>query len=1120
MNDFDLTGLSLEDFGDSDSSPDMKVSDEVLALQEVLGIEDLDLDLDLDDGMGDLNLDTGTNLILDFEDEEDNLSAGVLFNAPVDISRTFVEYYNSVRDAWVKVKSTFQHTEIKTSNPPITEFCALYYDKAQIPIVYRYFCATLNDLTTREEHRDKTVDEAYQYLLEAMYNDIHFTPNIYEEKFHRIFCQYYEKNKKLSGVKTKIPRGTIGSIVDVNKIELALSVYGINSQPFDAVSKFLNDVNLVDPRRVYKIKDLEGFGDFAETLKNQYGTRNGVYFKDVFKEIITFLSSDEVLKVLQLPEESRADFSTGELLRRYIVYEFNSGDLFPKGFKGLNSQVYSEAYITKVITNLMPLCQYSISAEIIYFLADMMLSSPSRDARDDYFKPFIMGMAQFFSAAIEDRALINPVFYGYIGLHTDNATDSDKYELGYTEGEQSFSVVSQDILCDVVGDSVGVLCVPTVYVGNQSANAICPPVEVFKSVQKVASSGRLMVDGNVAYRYTPSYSWITTLDISSSKEEKKEAFTPEVIGETDNPLLNVLLHYDNDFDMSGVPPKVMSIDIKDVGHLLGVQVAGSDTVPVLSLRFYDGSPAITNGTCAIDQSDDSLIIRYMSPSTGSEDVAFYDSDSFEVIAVDDVQDNGAKMPSVSEIIDCKPYVNGFDDESYLGAVAKRICDLNALDYSAELEHARQVIIRDLERVVDVTFIDRILGYRMLGDYLNLLSKGQELGSFNFGFLKEILGFVFGEPNCLTDLNDLTPEAIKELQRQYEEYHDGTVEAFIESLDMFDPQILAMQALSRSELSDGGDKQLYNVARCIPEVNARLRTLENMMVLLSALREVGDDIAPVLKKMSSMYTAYNTVCTKDTINRVESNLVSGIKKNIKSGVKKNFKSEIGVPESSSCLKVTRRVLTENAQESVVILKYFILERNPYGVLTQLEECFERGSQKHYQLYLDFKEALGVSDIEKVTDLSAEEFHARVPESAVGQAFSSLHKEFLSIIDEGLVAEVSSEVNLQVIKAYDMLVAYGRYMFNLQEKDIEDFSNVDLLVKDFYSYIGSFTLTYCPVFGEACGEVDGGSDRVTAYLRHRDDFKANIQLSDFEQFPLRDLKLVVGVQEEDDEETTGK
>ena len=349
MDDFSLDFDLAEDFDDGDTLDIAEADAVVLELESNLGISDLDFsDVDMTTGSdtpaSDLNFD------LTIDDDLGELEASTLLKTEVDISQILLEYSNYVSNIKQKILAATSQAVIKRTMPLYHEFSFISPEKDR-QMVYGFFCSMLEDLTTEEKYIDYTEEQAYNVMIDALYNELYYTPNIFENKFRRIFSSFYERNKKLLRAQVNGTVPTLSTLIDKEALERADLVYTINSVPFNWVTRFFQDSTIIPLRATINVSE---YGELCQQMRKELGKRT-ITFEDVLKYIGIFLTSKRTLDLLNLTENQGLEFSIGELLRRYVVYELNSGDFFPTGLEKLVTTVYSDKLLLQLYQALSAL---------------------------------------------------------------------------------------------------------------------------------------------------------------------------------------------------------------------------------------------------------------------------------------------------------------------------------------------------------------------------------------------------------------------------------------------------------------------------------------------------------------------------------------------------------------------------------------------------------------------------------------------------------------------------------------------------------------------------------------------------------------------------------------------
>lgn len=1087
--DLDLGGLSLDDSGGGLTIEEVKQG-----LYEELGLGDIEFDTS--EGV-DFDITDGTEFFLDFDEEDSDLgSAAEVLRSYADISVDLIPYWQYANNALQKLFAEDNVDLISRSMPAIAEFNYIP-DVTRRQQVYGFFCQTLDDLTTDPRYVNLNEDEAFKLMVDELYAELHWTPNVNVSRLRSTFTAYYEDNKKLSTAK-HVDKNSISTLLDRQALELSEMVFRINSVPFNLLTKFFNDPSLIN---IGLRMDTSILGGLAEELRSRQGVRKLTH-SGAFSGIITFLTSEETMNLLGLSIADVNNYSIGELFRRYILFELNDGTFYPQGLMKLPSPNFTEDLAAQLVMTLYSSVQkQSFAAELIFITLDLMkhagegVMKPSqrRYTYKEYFQQFCVGIAQYLSAFTNDKALCNPVFYTLIDTETAQNGDSS-FTLTYTEGDDVFTASTPGILCEVVGDNSNIYHIPLVYVGPKSHSVLCPPKEVVEGVRRATTSGRISIAGAIHYRYTPTYNWLSTLNITATGKKVKEDNTDISSGHVNNPLLAMLLSYNNRFDMSGEAPEVVAIHSAGIQQLLGVRRSKTDSITISRMLLTDGGQAVSSGVLAMDEESGGIVISYVDPVTADNAVILLDDGDYEEDITSSFEE---KNPCGFMDNFFKSMPQSGDGQPFLCATVRRLCALTSLDYDALLMDSREAIVRNLDFVIQSSCIDQLLGYRLFWMYLDVVQRnGGKLSDFNFTTLKEVASFVLGEGHPFAAMEHFDSSCVGILEG-FCAKADAETKAIVNRFSNIDVHLLAMQALSRGEVGSTGEMRMYSAIHCIPTIHRKLRELEDKMVLLQVLHEVGDDIVPVFMKRSALNNVYGGICTRDN--------VAGLEKSLTSALKQSSPVE---------LRATKAVLNATSIEGVSLLKYFILTQDAYGVLSTVAELQKTVDNADEELAMfvafcgNLKNSLGFDDSFDIEATTEADFRKLFTRRQVEVAFSENYAEALACLYGGLSSEIGRQIDLRVIKAYDILDRFGMLLFNFTDSNIEDFSDTAEFQSEFMSYVGSFLVSFCPVEGEAADALDGGIDRVSAYIQHRLDYFPSDVLAELEMYDLVDLHFVEG------------
>lgn len=871
-------------------------------------------------------------------------------------------------------------------------------------------------------------------------------------------------------------------------------------------------------------------------------TLNTMRVKDLLECVQYTLSRVNMMQTLHISEDEVSALSIGELLRRYTVLEIEEGlfevsqytpsDIFPSFgnvvapmLERVNVQFDTSgdpntlyAQIASVYSFLcLPYYREgknsevarmtdSITWELLWYICVILMLGGGQKDGLPVFMEYLKQLTPFMTAASLDAPYIRPVMY-----YTPSPVGGKKdvFELNFCSGSKYFSVEEQGLLVEVVGDNRQAYLIPEVRAVNRETSGVkctdtaapnvrpncvvLPLYALYSELRQVISeAGQASKKGRLStsteYIYRPSLSWVVNRSYSSQHDVEASVTTETVSNRTSNPLLLTLIDYTNDFE-----PEVASVDPGVVSVPGGKQVmylrsAGSND-PVFVGVVSEGSLVASEGTLGFDEEDGSLILKYYEHGAEEGTGELISKEDYTVREQSKEIEEAGVLPTVQDIIPSPSYDPALvSNKRYLRAVNKHLCKLNALEYEEELEDVRRIIASDLCFVIPAYKVDGLLAIQMLPDYEKYVDSHGTLEHTNFESLRELSRVVLGAESPLEGKTKWDDECAMVFERM-RGAQDNNVLNLARLLDQYDTDVIALHGLSNNQTSNPENYNAYCAMLCIPWLHHRLRDLEERMLLLRILEEIGTDIAPILRKRSPMLTTYTKITTSATIDDVENSLKSGMH-----GGKK-----------FDALPLTRKVLNSEVGGSTPILKYFALERNVYGIMATAI-CSE--DEQENALYLDLQRCLGLDaeGMMDVTQLDEKTFMSAPFAIPVHEACARNRESLLRLIERGILADTSARIDIRVIKAYDLLCSYGDDLFDIafDGPEIEDFSDTSECIEAFYTYAGSFLVGYCLVDGQSLGEVEGAKERLLAFRENSDGFCFRHDLTAFAQFDLYEVR----------------
>lgn len=1029
------------------------------AVVESLGISGID-NLVLDDEDIDLGL---------FEDEDQDssgISDSILLRTSVSVVDTLVPYAQRVREAvyaFGSKKSTVDHSQFVIAH---SEFSYMPRD------VFVTFHQILLDIACRPENLDRDLEDCAEESIASLYEATRWSPQLNRPEYIQKFSEWCGRFRVLAQIRPEKSKSDITTLISEDNLKLAMKVFEINTTPFVQLNSFFQDAASMASQR--GIAD-DVLGEFTHT----YMARNNLRVftvRDGYNAISEYLGSEETRNSLQLSQDEIIEFSSGELLRRLILFELNNGFLYPSGMRG------KDPNNPKTVITMLDgaIKSGSVAAEIIYIIGVMLMHT---DKNNESVTRFLVGMSNFFMAFLDDPALVNPVFYGHV-KHTDGG-----YELSYAINDKTFEMVSPDVLCDVIGDKAGTKCIPKVLLDARNGFMICPPPQLVSPLRQLTIGGKNHVSGAMCYKFSPTVSWLMANHVLAEECVEEPQQTGNALQAVGGGLLQVLLSYDNKFDNDGheVMPVVLSYN-DYVIHAVG---GGKEDETLRICAVESGGSVIANtGTMLYDKDTGNVIVSFVDTSRQlHEFVAENGTYSEEYLGVQsDKEDHSLDL---SDFIVPSKRSKVVEYRGYRNAVMN-LCELAALDYEEELQEVQQVIARDLFYAVCIPNIDALVATRILQAYRKYAEARKEAGEvelidpFNMPSFQELYDMVAGRPNAATSYKTWDA-ALEQIIAGTEQDACLDVDCVCEKLDCLDFDQLALQIVSRGELKREVRMDVYNAIRFIPEIGSRLCVLEDKMVTLRVLEILGDQVVSVFSKHLFLVNAYTSQVVRENVEIMSSIL---LEKSRKKGV-------------DFALPLSKKVLSAENNPDSVIFKYFVLERNIYGLLSAMQTS----GSKYSEETREFLTALGLDPDVVISEIGAAEFHKEVSRDTIVRFCNDQRDRLQHMVEEGLVNEVTVNKGMQLIKAYDLFNTFYDMVVGTMSSGPESTTGFVNYEQDFLKYAGSLVVSYAPITDSSAGDVDGGENRFAAFIKSPQDFWYDVPIDYLRPLELQDVRVIV-------------
>lgn len=1045
----------------------------VINAPDSAGSEDLTLDVisslgltNTDDLILDVD-DTDIDALIDEGDEIEEISDAVLLHTSDSVVDVLIPYAQRVTEAI---------TLLETKNVPVTQtkFVVPHSEFPYIPDdVFVTFHSILLDIAKQKSNLEKPLEDLAEESITKLYEATLWSPHLNRPEYIEKFKSWCDAFRVLANVKTEVNKSDITTLMSEEELVLSRKVFEINTVPFVQLNMFFQDAAAMGSSQKISV---DALGEFTKS----YMERNNLKaftVRDGYNAISECLSSEDTGNALRLSQDEILDFSTGELLRRFILFELNNGFLYPTGMRGKNPD--DPAVIITMLDNAIK--SGSVAAEIIYIIGVMLLNTSKGE---EGVTTFLTDMAKFFLAFLDDPAVVNPVFYGHV------SHEQDCYELSYAAGDKSYEVSSDDILCDVIGDKTGTYCIPKVLLDAKNGFAVCPPPQIVSPLRQIVIGGKNHVNGSMCYKFSPTVNWLLANHVLAEECVEEKHVPDNAMQAEGSGLLQVLLDYDNRFtdDGSIVTPVVVNVENYNI-NAVSNGVAGT-SISICSVE-RGGSIVANTGSMLYDEDTGNIIVSFIDLNQELHEFVA-ERGSYEEQYLGTANDSDNKSVDLEDFIEPAVISKPVEFRDYRKAVTQ-LCELAALDYDEELQSVQEVIARDLFYAVCIPDIDALVATRILKAYKAYASERKGAGekelidTFNFPSFQELFDIVIGKPNIATPYKKWV-ESLNSVVSDIESHAALRVDAVCAKLDKLDMDELALQITSRGELKRDIHLDAYRAIHYIPEIGTRLCVLEDKMITLRVLSILGGQAVSLFSKRSFMARFYSSQLVKENLDIANSTLLEKSKKNVE-----------------CVLPLSKKVLNVEPNPDSVIFKYFVLERNLYGLLTAMKTAGDR-----YAVELNgYLTEIGYDSEKDIDKISVTEFKRQVSDDMVVRFFGSHRDRMQQIVEDGLLNEILANNKMQLIKAYDLFNAFYDIVIggSLWEKDQVVRGESDEYESDFLCYAGSLIISYAPITDTSAGDVDGGENRFAAFVKSPQDFYYDVPIEFLRALDLQDVRVII-------------
>ena len=997
------------------------------------------------------------------DESSEGLSDSLLLQNVIGIVETLGPYamwLGNLMEAVTPSKASKESDEIKYALSS-SEFPFMPED------VFRVFHKILVDLSRGPEYQNVAPEELCTMSLQLLLDNTLWQPKLKLPEYTERFVRWCKKFRRIAIVDSGTVAHPLLQILDMEDIKEAYEVFDVNTRPFIHLNN-----GFADPA----IFDSELIGDnILGDVAREYMANNklrALTLRDGYAFIQSYLTSDATIAALKLTRDAALDLSTGELLRRMLVYELESGRIYSRSLVGDTGDD-----ISTVINCLFELRDNgSVSAELI-LIAGFMMTLASKQTNVEA-TGFLSGIKRFLRAYLAYPATVNPVCYEIVNAYKDH------YELSYADGDTTISVEAPSVLCSVVGTRENVYCIPKVVYDSKRGKVVCPPPTLCNNLNTVSLGGSIRVNGPVVFSYTPTISWMASLRILATDKQETEEVCSGVLSGKADPMLQTLMNYDNNFDGSLGNAEACVAEFPEQGLVVYSVKGNKDTGHTIAcVTDMTGTVLATKGVLHMSDEDDDVVVQYSGRDGRSVDFVLNKGD-INVTAM-------RAAITGSNVQDILPYfimganTSAVKDNSKYIASTQRLCEIAGFDYAEELRSAKLVIARDLFHIVGISKIDELLASRVFTVYRGYIEQFGSNGvvdNFNKASVRELVDILEGRPNFLSDVQEWDTSL---MNRVYEFFDRSkvTVQTVCNYLDSLDFNVLAMQGVSPVLLSCDAHMDAYNALCGIPAIGSRLEELEHKILVVHIFAQLRDAVVGLFSRHTALATELSAETTIQSIDAAALSVATKMKTRERPAVENVF---------STCKKVMERGVYSN-----IVLKYLVLERNIYGLIKTMQTDDAQkavASELLAELNITEEEFESLSDVEFRWKCSGSDA------SRLMQKFSTLIDE---IVTTGILGEAASCVEMVTVKAFDLFNAYHDVVFANR-----NYNAAELDVVDLCNYGASFVISYCPVYGGGANDIDGGSDRVAAYVTNQDDYYYDMPLGVLNEFAMVDLRTAIG------------
>ena len=1022
---------------------DLELADDATGiLLEDFGVTDLDVDLtqgddlvfDMQDIEDELTFDDASG------EEEEALSAATILDAQVDVVQTLrahVVEANKSMEIFASDSSDARQEEILFKVDQ-SEFSFVPAD------VFAVLQSIIVDAVQGSDGNSNVFSLAEQAIV-LLKEATGWAPGVYHDDFISAYCKWFSRLLPLTELSMVSCKPRLAAIVDEHEVENALRIFSLNTSAFVEINNIFSDAAV---RGSTEIIDLPDFLIKTLEFKKERRIRNFAV-KDAYEFIAGYFADNEIISMLKISQDERLSFSLGELVRRLALTEIQQGLVDQTVFRQVSKQKITSSCIQALASMAS---DGSVVAEMFCLTTLCILASRKAPAGMQFPQECIMlllGITDFYVASLEQEALVNPVFFSRVTAGDD---DSD-YKLEFVVGGEVFSLPADTPLCEVLGDGATTYCVPYVLLDRKHGCSVCAPGTLFTALREASSKSRHSLPSGSCFRFMPTTSWMMEHGVLADSFKASEECDEQPIGSAQfSSLLQALMQYDNAFDSSGSTVDVMRVHSKSAELYSVVDAEKVNASVDVAIPIHGSEDGYFTGgfiTKDLDKGTLLLQLECNNGSTSIEEIADAE-DVVEFLApTNQAHQEAAALTKLSLFFVGQP-AGELPGWQSIEQSARVLCDMFALDYQDELRRAQHTIAGDLYTIVGVHMLGDAVATKLMGDYLARAEEGGKLDGFNLTTLKELADIIAGAPNELTAKTAWDSELPGIIENLIHDY-GVTLQAVVRRLDAVNLKLLALQHIVGGHSHREPAMAEYLAFREVPGVRSRMSALENYMVMLAALSVQGEQ-ASILFEGRSYYTGILK-------HPIVANKVAGLEQFL------GEKAHVKAPHRTGLLALSSAVVKQASEDDSSLLKYFILERN-------LPLLLSSAKSNYPALVTQLESACNGAD------------PSSLDEAQTATTMRKCKEQLVDVVYAGIAQEAQSSGLGYLVAEFDLICSFPEDILGVTRDSASQ--SIAELPPNFFSYAGSFLVSYCMVFGESAGDIDSGVTRDLAFAQSPDDF----------------------------------